>query len=105
RVGLRVKTEEDLDRAAAHFAAVGRCEARLEGSEQPRGQGPTVTVRDPFGVPLSLYHRQDLVERQLQSYDRYHGATVQRLDHVNGYAADLQATHDYYTGELGFRVR
>lgn len=103
-IGLRVRSEPDLDKAQEHFAVAGTFEARLEGSDQPRGQGPTVLVRDPFGVPLSLYHHQDTVERQLQSYDRYHGAAVQRLDHVNWFAAELQATHDYYTGELGFRV-
>lgn len=103
-IGLRVRSEEDLDRAAEHFGRVGRVEARLDDDRCPRGQGPTVVVRDPFGVPLSLYHHQERVERHLQSYDRYHGAAVQRLDHVNCYAADLQATHDYYTGELGFRV-
>src|SRR5690606_2690661 len=64
-IGLRVRSEADLDRAAAHFAAVGTLEARLDGSERPRGQGPTVLVRDPFGVPLSLYHHQDTVARQL----------------------------------------
>ena len=103
-IGLRVRSEEDLDRAAEHFGRVGRVEARLDEDRSPRGQGPTVVVRDPFGVPLSLYHHQERVERHLQSYDRYHGAAVQRLDHVNCYAADLQATHEYYTGELGFRV-
>jgi catechol 2,3-dioxygenase len=103
-IGLRVRSEADLDRAEAHFAAAGTFEGRRDGSAQPRGQGPTVLVRDPFGVPLSLYHRQDSVERQLQSYERYHGAAVQRLDHVNCFAPDLQATHDYYTGVLGFRV-
>src|SRR5690606_23609033 len=103
-IGLRVRSETDLEAAVEHFGSVGRVEALLDGSERPRGQGTTVVVRDPFGVPLSLYHRQDSVERQLQSYDRYHGAAVQRLDHVNCYASDLQATHDYYTGRLGFRV-
>jgi len=103
-IGLRVRSEEDLDRAAEHFGRVGRVEARLDEDRSPRCQGPTVVVRDPFGVPLSLYHHQERVERHLQSYDRYHGAAVQRLDHVNCYAADLQATHEYYTGELGFRV-
>jgi len=99
-IGFRVRTPADLDRASAHFAARGD----LLGESEPRGQGRTVLARDPFGMPLSFYHEQLRVPRQLQSYDRYHGAAVQRLDHVNVYAAELQATHDYYTGELGFRV-
>lgn len=103
-IGLRVRAPDDLDRAEAHFAEVGTLEGRLDGDARPRGQGPTVRARDPFGVPLALYHHQDRVERQLQHYQRYHGAAVQRLDHVNWFAAELQATHDYYTGRLAFRV-
>ena len=99
-IGFRVRSPDDLVRAREHYAARGEVVAENE----PRGQGPTLFVRDPFGVPLSFYYEQHRVPRQLQAYDRYHGAAVQRLDHVNAYAAELQATHDYFTGELGFRV-
>ena len=99
-IGFRVRSAEDLERAAAHFEERGA----LLADGEPRGQGRTILARDPFGMPVSFYHRQEQVSRRLQSYDSYHGASVQRLDHVNVYAAELQATHDYYTGELGFRV-
>ena len=99
-IGFRVRGEADLERAREHFTTRGQ----VVSETQPLGQGPTLHVRDPFGVPLSLYYEQRQVQRQLQAYDRYRGAAVQRLDHVNAYAADLQATYDYYSGELGFRV-
>lgn len=100
RLAFRVRAEEDLDAAARYFAAKGLPVEEV----RPRGQGRTLHVRDPFGVPLAFYQRQDTVARQLQSYDRYRGAAVQRLDHVNAFAAELQATHDWLSGELGFRV-
>jgi len=100
RIGFRVRAEEDLDAAAAFFAARG-----LPVEEAvPRGQGRTLHVRDPFGVPLALYERQETVARHLQDYHLYRGAAVQRLDHVNCFAAELQATYDWLAGELGFRV-
>ncbi|HEX7001530.1 MAG TPA: 3,4-dihydroxyphenylacetate 2,3-dioxygenase [Trueperaceae bacterium] len=100
RLGFRVRTEADLDLAARYFAGRG-----LDVVEAlPRGQGRTLHVRDPFGVPLAFYHRQDVVKRHLQSYDTYRGAAVQRLDHVNAFAAELQDTYEWLSGDLGFRV-
>ncbi|HZW99443.1 MAG TPA: 3,4-dihydroxyphenylacetate 2,3-dioxygenase [Trueperaceae bacterium] len=100
RIGFRVRTEADLDAVARYFE--GRSAEVTE--ETPRGQGRTLHVHDPFGTPLAFYHRQDAVERHLQRYDRYRGAAVQRLDHVNVFAAELQETYDWLAGELGFRV-
>ena len=100
RLGFRVRTVEDLEAAFAYFAARG---LPVEEVRQ-RGQGRTLHARDPFDVPLAFYERQDGVQRQLQSYDRYRGAAVQRLDHVNAYAAELQATYAWLAGDLGFRV-
>ncbi len=100
RLAFRVRSEADMDRALRYFKERG-----LEAIEvEERGQGRTLHVRDPFGVPLAFYQRQDLVERHLQSYDRYRGAAVQRLDHVNIFAAELQETYDWLAGDLGFRV-
>ncbi len=100
RIGFRVRSEADLDRANAYFTERG-----LEATfRSPLGQGRTLEARDPFGVPLAFYASQPSAERMLQRYDRYHGAAPQRLDHVNAFAADLQATHDFYAGELGFRT-
>ena len=100
RLGFRVRSEDDLDRAQAFFQDRG-LEARFT---EPTGQGRTLEARDPFGVPLAFYASQTPVERRLQDYGAYHGAAPQRIDHVNAFAAELQATHDFYAGELGFRT-
>ncbi len=100
RMGYRVRSDADLDRAYDFFAVEG-----LEPSwAEEHGQGKTLHARDPFGVPLAFYAQQDPAERLLQRYELYHGAAVQRIDHANAFAADLQASHDFYTGRLGFRV-
>ena len=100
RLGYRVRSEDDLDRAHAFFADQG-----LEAAwAQPRGQGRTLHARDPFGVPLAFYASQPLQPRMLQRYEAYRGAAVQRIDHLNCFAADLQATHDFYARRLGFRT-
>ncbi len=100
RIGYRVRSEDDLDRAYELFAGMG-----LEAAWAVReGQSRTLHVRDPFGVPLAFYVRSDQQPRLLQSYGAYRGAAVQRIDHCNCFAADLQATYDFYAGRLGFRT-
>src|SRR5690606_19135213 len=100
RLGFRVAAEADLERAFAFFA---ERELAPAWAEAP-GQGRTLHVSDPFGQPLALYASQARVERRLQRYGEYRGAAIQRLDHVNLFAAELQATHDFYAGQLGFRT-
>jgi catechol 2,3-dioxygenase len=101
RLGFRVRSDQDLDLA---LRLLPGARLRRRASTAPTGQGRTLEVRDPFGVPLAFYASQRPVERKLQDYGAYHGAAPQRIDHVNAFAADLQATHDFYAGDLGFRT-
>ena len=39
----------------------------------------------------------------LQRYAAYQGARIQRIDHINCFTPDVQASYDFYT-ELGFRL-
>ena len=39
----------------------------------------------------------------LQKYAAYQGARIQRIDHINCFTPDVQASYDFYT-ELGFRL-
>ena len=39
----------------------------------------------------------------LQQYAAYQGARIQRIDHLNCFTPDVQASYDFYT-ELGFRL-
>ncbi len=100
RIGFKVASEEDLDKAEAYFSGKGLPTAWVE----KHAQGRTLHVTDPFGVPLELYHKMDHVEDLLQQYHRYSGARIQRIDHVNLFARDVDEYSSFYVSELGFRL-
>lgn len=97
-LGFKVASEDDLDRAAFWFARKGLPTCFL----QVPFQGRTLLTQDPLGMPLEFYFRMDQAERMLQQYAAHRGARVQRIDHVNCFTPDVQASHDFYA-ELGFR--
>ncbi len=99
QLGLKVGSEEDLDKAARFFKAKGLAHAFVERPYQ----GRTLQASDPFGLPLELYFTMEQRERLLQKYDRYKGVQAQRLDHFNVFAPDVQGATDFYAG-LGFRL-
>lgn len=98
-LGFKLASEEDLDRAAFWFARKGM---PTSFPEVPH-QGRTLRTQDPLGMPLDLYARMDQSDRMLQKYASYRGARIQRIDHVNCFTPDVQASHDFYT-EMGFRT-
>jgi catechol 2,3-dioxygenase len=100
RMGFKVGSEADLDRAEAFFRQ------QLLPTEwvEKHAQGRTLHVRDPFGMPLEFYYTMDQCEACMQQYGRYQGAHIQRFDHFNCFSPDVQGTYDFYAGELGFRL-
>lgn len=99
RLGFKVASEEDLDKAARLFAQQG-----LEHHFVSRPfQGRTLHVTDPFGYKMEYYYAMERRERLLQKYGLYRGVQPQRLDHFNVFVPELQETIDYYA-TLGFRV-
>ena len=98
-LGFKVASEEDLDRAAAWFR---RRNLPTAFPEVPY-QGRTLRTADVTGMPLEFYFRMDQGERMLQRYAAYQGARIQRIDHINCFTPDVQASYDFYT-ELGFRL-
>ena len=64
----------------------------------------TLQARDPFGVPIEFYCEMEQVPRKLQTYGAYRGCHPMRIDHLNCFASDVQAAHDFYALELGFRT-
>ncbi len=98
-IGFKVGSEEDLDKAAAWL------EARKLPVSWPDVpfQGRTLRFRDPVGMPVDLYFKMDRVPSMLQKYAAYKGARIQRIDHINCFTPDVQASYDFYT-ELGFRL-
>ena len=99
RLGFKVASEADLDKAAALFAQQG---LQHEFVTSPY-QGRTLQVADPFGYKLEYYFEMERRERLLQKYALYKGVQPQRVDHFNVFVPELQKTIDYYAS-LGYRM-
>jgi catechol 2,3-dioxygenase len=98
-IGFKIASEEDLDRAAFWF---GRKNLPVSFPELPH-QGRTLRTADVTGMPLDLYFRMEQTERMLQKYAAYQGARIQRIDHINCFTPDVQASYDFYA-DIGFRL-
>ena len=99
RLGFKVGNENDLDKAAAFFAANGI----LYGFVERPFQGRTLQFADPFGFQIELSATMEKRPHLLRRYDLYKGCHPQRLDHFNVFAAEVQDTIDFYA-RLGFRL-
>ncbi len=100
RLGYRVRSAADLDRAEAFFAARDCRTARMPAGTTP-GVGETVRAQDPLGFTVELFAAADWAERLQQRYDLRRGAEPARLDHFNLVVADVRAACEYHTA-LGF---
>ncbi len=98
-LGFKVASDNDLDRAADWFK---RRNLPTAFPDVPH-QGRTLRTADITGMPLEFYFKMDQGERMLQRYSAYQGARIQRIDHINCFTPDVQASYDFYT-ELGFRL-
>jgi len=98
-LGFKLASEEDLDRAAFWF---GRRNLPTSFPDLPH-QGRTLRTADVFGMPIDLYAQMDQSECMLQKYAAHAGARIQRIDHLNCFTPDVQASYDFYR-ELGFRL-
>jgi len=98
-LGFKLASDEDVDRAAFWFE---RRNLPTSFPDLPH-QGRTLRACDIFGMPLDLYARMEQSPSMLQKYTAYQGARVQRIDHLNCFTPDVQASYDFYT-ELGFRL-
>ena len=98
-LGFKLASEADLDRAAAWFARHDLPVAFPDVAYQ----GRTLRTADGFGMPLEFYVRMDQVPSMLQRYAAHRGARIQRIDHINCFTPDVQASYDFFT-ELGFRL-
>jgi catechol 2,3-dioxygenase len=98
-LGFKLASDADLDRAAAWFT---RRNLPVAFPDVPF-QGRTLRTADGFGLPLEFYVRMDQVQSMLQRYAAHQGARIQRIDHINCFTPDVQASYDFYT-EIGFRL-
>src|ERR1700730_3818878 len=98
-LGFKLASEDDVDRAAAWFA---RRNLPTAFPDVPH-QGRTLRTADIFGTPLDLYAQMDQRPSMLQKYATYQGARIQRIDHLNCFTPDVQASYEFYAA-LGFRL-
>jgi catechol 2,3-dioxygenase len=98
-LGFKLASDPDLDRAAAWFA---RRNLPVSFPDVPY-QGRTLRTADGFGMPLEFYVRMDQVQSMLQRYAAHRGARIQRIDHINCFTPDVQASYDFFS-EIGFRL-
>jgi catechol 2,3-dioxygenase len=99
RVGLRVYTEEDLEKAKSWFDKAG---LPAKWVEVPH-QGRTLHVNDSVGTPLELCATMETKPRLTVQFEKFLGAAPGRLDHFQILAPQVQTACEFYLG-MGFRL-
>jgi catechol 2,3-dioxygenase len=99
RLGMRVLTEEDLDRAKVFFDAKG-CSTQWA---EVAFQGRTLHVTDAAGVPLELCARMTAVPRMITKFAAHKGGCGQRLDHYQVLTPQVRTACEFYMA-AGFRL-
>jgi catechol 2,3-dioxygenase len=99
RVGLRVWSDDDLDRAKAYFDARSQ-PARFANVPF---QGRTLQVADAAGIPLEFCARMKTCAREPSRTHEQRGANALRFDHVQVLLPEVAPAAAFYS-DLGFRV-
>ncbi len=98
-IGMRVQTEDDLDRAKAFFESKD-CAAQWT---DVAFQGRTLHVTDIAGVPLELCARMPAEPRMITSFSAHKGGCAQRLDHYQILTPRVREATELYMA-AGFRL-
>ena len=99
RVGMRVFSEEDLDRAHHAFSQRG---LPTQWAELPF-QGRTLHTVDAVGTPLEVVASMTQQPRRDMQVLEHKGAAARRFDHCQMTVPDIAQAAAFYTG-LGFRI-
>jgi len=99
RIGMRVLTEEDLDRAEVFFSQSHCPTAWVEVPHQ----GRTLHATDPVGVPLELCAQMTAVNRMITEFQLHKGGCAQRIDHFQILTPQVRRACDFYLS-AGFRL-
>jgi catechol 2,3-dioxygenase len=99
RIGMRVLTEDDLDRAEVFFSQRNCPTAWVELPHQ----GRTLHATDPVGVPLELCAQMTAVPRMISQFQLHKGGCAQRIDHYQILTPEVRQACDFYMS-AGFRV-
>ena len=99
RVGMRVFTEEDLEKAKAFFEKAGLPAQWVEAPYQ----GRTLHVTDASGAPIEFCATMELKPRLVVAFEHHRGAVPQRLDHFQLLVPDVQKACEFWMS-MGFRL-
>ncbi len=99
RVGMRVMTEDDLDRAHDAFAAAGCAPKFVEAPHQ----GRTLHLTDVTGCPIELTARMDAMPRMITKFTSHRGGCAQRIDHCQILVPDVRRAAIFWM-QMGFRL-
>ncbi|HWG25044.1 3,4-dihydroxyphenylacetate 2,3-dioxygenase [Actinospica sp.] len=100
-IAYRVRTPEDVERAARFFGELGGPVRRVLKGKGTPGVGDAVRTIDPLGFPVEFFYEIEHGERLIQRFDLHRGAEIARLDHFNIATPDIPAAYAHYTS-LGF---
>jgi catechol 2,3-dioxygenase len=99
RLGLRVFTEGDLEKAGEALANLG-CEVL---NVEVAHQGRTLHVTDPFGFRLELCAHMPVEPRHITQFRSQRGGSALRIDHFQLLTPRLNEALSFYMG-LGFSL-
>ncbi len=99
RIGMRVRTEDDLDRALAYFRMEGLPAREVDVANQ----GRTIHVNDVTGTPLEFCASMPTRPRLILATAAQKGACPQRLDHFQVGTPRVRQALDAYMA-MGFRL-
>jgi len=99
RIGMRVLSEQDLDRAEVFFSQDHCPTAWVEVPHQ----GRTLHITDPVGVPLELCAQMTAVPRMITEFQLHKGGCAQRIDHCQILTPEVRRARDFYMS-AGFRL-
>jgi catechol 2,3-dioxygenase len=99
RVGMRMLTEADLEKAKAYFESNGCSAAWVEVPNQ----GRTLHVTDPVGTPLEFCASMPVVPRMITKFSVHRGGCALRIDHYQILTPEVRKACEFYMA-MGFRL-
>ena len=99
RIGMRMFTEDDLEKAKVFFESQGCPAAWVDVPHQ----GRTLHVTDPVGTPLEFCATMPVVPRMITRFARHEGGCALRLDHYQILTPDIRKACAFYMA-AGFRL-
>jgi catechol 2,3-dioxygenase len=99
RIGMRVYTEADLEKAFSYFKEKG---CAVTWDTVPF-QGKTLHVTDPFGVELEFCATMPVRPRMITQFSKHRGGCAQRIDHYQLLTPDVRQACEFYMA-FGFRL-